>query len=294
MEKLMDLLRRPMMAIEGEKFQTLVLLLAKGALCEYRSNPSLLASMGSLLGSSAGKTLIIPIEGVLTNSDSWWGTTYTAIQNGLTRAASDDIDRVILSVDSGGGEVTGVMETAAMIAELAKVKPVTAMVNGMAASAAYWLASQARDIVLTPSGEVGSVGVRVTHVDVSKMLQDAGINVTEMFAGDYKTEFTPFAPLSKESKDYMQTLLDDTYNKFLAAVSGGRGTRVTANARKDKYGNGRMFTADAALTDGMVDKISAPMDFYKSLAPVAPPAVVRVEDSSLDRARLEVLKAKVL
>ncbi len=82
----------------------------------------------------------------------------------------------------------GLPETAAIIAQVAKVKPVSAMVEGTAASAAYWLASQASDVTITPSSEVSSVSVRMMHLDVSKAMEDAELKVTELYSGDFKTE----------------------------------------------------------------------------------------------------------
>ncbi|HEY3624859.1 MAG TPA: S49 family peptidase, partial [Terracidiphilus sp.] len=67
----------------------------------------------------------------------------------------------------------GLPETADVIHAANRVKPVRAFVTGIAASAAYWLASQASSITLTPSGEVGSVGVLDLHADISKALENA-------------------------------------------------------------------------------------------------------------------------
>ena len=217
--------------------------------------------------SASRQTLLIPVMGVLTSDCDWCGTTYGTIQSGLEKAASDpNIEQVILYVDSPGGEAMSCMETADQIYALAKDKPVTAMVSGMAASAAYWLASQARQIVLAPSGEVGSVGVRVMHADFSGMLEEAGIKITELAAGDYKTEFSPFAPLTDEAKANAQQKLGTIYSQFLDAVTRGRGMRAAASA-DGKYGNGRMLQASEAMSAGLVDKLQAPRDFFRGLTP---------------------------
>ncbi len=112
------------------------------------------------------KIVVIPVQGVLTkDGPSWLGSSYDSIADAAEKAAADpSVKRVVLSVDSPGGEVTGLPETATVLAQVAKVKPVSSIVEGMAASAAYWLASQSSDVTLTPSGEVGSVGVRMMHV----------------------------------------------------------------------------------------------------------------------------------
>ena len=220
-------------------------------------------------GSGANKAMVIPIQGVLTqDGPSYYGTSYQSIGDAAEKAASDpDIKRIILAVDSPGGEVTGLAETAALLARVAKMKPVSAIVDGAAASAAYWLASQASDITLTPSGEVGSVGVRMMHVDMSKMLADEGYKVTELSAGDFKTEWSPYKPLTDAAKADMQTRIDASHDEFMRAISQGRGPRATAAIRGSKYGGGRMFSASEALRHGLVDRVQPTREAMRAVSP---------------------------
>jgi ClpP class serine protease len=135
-----------------------------------------------------------------------------------------------------------------------RIKPVRAFVTGVAASAAYWLASQASTITLTPSGEVGSVGVLDIHADVSAALQSDGVRITAVHAGEHKVERAPFTPLSDSAKAHMQSGVDSWYGEFLAAVRGGRGARVPQTGT---YGSGRMLSSRQALAAGMVDFVSS-------------------------------------
>lgn len=246
------------------------------------------AAKPSVTGTKDNKVAIIPVQGVLTSDGpSWYGTNYNTITDAADKAASDpSVKRIVLSVDSPGGEVTGLPETAAVLGQVAKVKPVSAIVEGLSASAAYWLTSQAHDITLTPSGEVGSVGVRMMHIDVSKMLEDAGYKITELSAGQFKTEWSPYKPLSDEAKADMQTRLDSTHQDFLNAVGTGRGSRASAEIKASRFGEGRMFSANDAMGHGLVDKIQSPREFYKLIVPA------QVEDSTgyglPRRARLEL------
>ncbi len=218
------------------------------------------AASPTLQGRGTNKLAVIPIQGVLTNDGpAYYGSNYQTISDAVEKAAADpDVKRIVLSVDSPGGQVAGLPETAAVIAAAAKTKPVSAIIEGTAASAAYWLASQASDITLTPSGEIGSVGVRMMHVDMSKMLDAAGYTVTELHSGDYKTEWSPFKPLSEDAQADMQTRLDATHADFLGAVAAGRGLRASVTMRKGRFGEGRMFSANDALRHGMVDRVQAP------------------------------------
>jgi capsid assembly protease len=243
---------------------------------------------------SAGshKIMVIPVKGVLSREGDM-GSSYNMISDGLERAASDpDIKKVVLHVDSPGGEVRGLPETATLLAQVARVKPVSAMVDGQAASAAYWLASQASDITMSPSAEVGSVGVKVIHTDISKMLSDAGIKITELYAGDFKTEFSPYKPLSDEALGAMQTRLAGVHNDFIKAVAEGRGRRTSPKLSAAGFGGGRLFTAGEAMGNGLADKIQGPREFYRSLNPAEETASQRV-DYGLARRRIAVERARV-
>lgn len=243
-------------------------------------------------GKGANKIAVIPIQGVLTqDGPGYYGSNYQTIANAVEQAANDpDVKRIILSVDSPGGEVTGLPETAAVIAAAAKVKQVSAMVEGTSASAAYWLASQASDVTVTPSGEVGSVGVRMMHVDMSAMLDKAGYKITELSAGDFKTEWSPYKPLTDEAVAAMQPRIDANHGLFLSAIASGRGTRATAEITAARYGEGRMFDAGDALSHGLVDKVQDSRSFFRALAPS--PDEAQTPPSFPIRARLDIEKAR--
>ena len=222
-------------------------------------------------GNGPNKIAVIPIQGVLTkDGPGWYGSNYDTIGQAVEAAAANpEVKHIVLAVDSPGGEVTGLPETAALIAQAAKTKPVTAMVEGMSASAAYYLTSQANNVVLTPSGEVGSVGVRMMHMDVSKMFEDAGIKVTELHSGDFKTEWSPYKPLSEEATADMLPRLQAVHQDFVGAVAAGRGARVTEDIKAKRFGEGRMFSSGDAIGHGLVDKVQSSRDFFKALMPAA-------------------------
>ena len=255
--------RSRLWAIQADAVVQAVLLATHGATGWEASKPS-------LKGRPGNKTAHIPIEGVLSkDGPAWYGSNYNTISNALEQATADpDVKHIVLSVDSPGGEVVGLPETAALIAQAAQAKPVTAVVEGMSASAAYYLASQARDVISTPSGQIGSVGVRMMHADMSKMLDNAGVKITELFSGDFKTEWSPYTPLSDAAKEDMQPRLAAMHQQFIDAVSAGRGTRASADIQTARYGEGRMFSASAAAANGMIDRVQSPREFYASLAPV--------------------------
>jgi len=197
----------------------------------------------------------VGIFGVLGHQGDWFADSdYGTIRASVRRALADPSARTIdLYVDSPGGSVLGLPETADVIHAANRVKPVRAFVTGTAASAAYWLASQASTITLTPSGEVGSVGVLDIHADISKALDTAGVRVTAVHAGEHKVERAPFTPLSDDAKARMQGGVDAWYAEFLGTVRRGRGARVSPGSN---YGGGRMLSAREALSAGLIDFIA--------------------------------------
>jgi signal peptide peptidase SppA len=192
----------------------------------------------------------VGVFGVLGQNDWFADSDYQNIRAGVRSALADQSARTIdLVIDSPGGSVLGLPETAQVIHAANRVKPVRAFVTGIAGSAAYWLASQASTITLTPSGEVGSVGVLDLHADISKALDNAGVKLTAVTAGEHKTERAPFTPLTDEARAHMQSGVNAWYGDFLSAIRRGRGARVSPTSN---YGGGRMLSAREAVSAGMV------------------------------------------
>lgn len=183
--------------------------------------------------------------------DAFAETSYASIRQSVKRQLADPTVRTIdLLIDSPGGSVLGLPETADAIHAANKQKPVRAFVTGIAASAAYWLASQASTVTLTPSGEVGSVGVLDLSVDISKALESSGVKVNAVSSTPEKIERAPFVPLSDDARAHMQAGVNRWYGDFLSAIRRGRGARVRSDSN---FGNGRMLNWQDALALGMVD-----------------------------------------
>lgn len=212
--------------------------------------------------SRSGVTATIPVRGVITRRPSFmslfFGGGGTSIE-GLTAAlrgavADSEVTRIVLDIDSPGGSTDGVPELAAEIYVARATKPITALVDTTAASAAYWLASQASEIIVTPSGSVGSIGVFGIHMDLSRMLEQAGITPTFIRAGKYKAEENPLEPLTDEAKAAVQERIDAFYGMFVRDVARGRG--VAASVVRSDFGEGRMVLAKDAVSKGMADKVT--------------------------------------
>jgi len=164
------------------------------------------------------------------------------------------VTAIVLDVDSPGGSVQGVEEFSRAIFEARGVKPVVAIANATADSGAFYIASAAEELVVTPSGEVGSIGVIGFHLDESAKNEKAGEKWTIIQAGRYKSEFYPQHPLTDEARAAGQEFVDGYYELFVQAVARNRG--VSAERVVEDYGQGRVVAAKKALQLGMVDRIA--------------------------------------
>lgn len=200
---------------------------------------------------------VISIVGGLSGR-SRWGADMGDLRALISDAADDSkIKSIVLDIDSPGGTVAGTPETAQVIRQAATVKPVIASVNGMAASAAYWMASNATSVMVSPSSLVGSIGVFATHTDWSVYDEAMGVKTSLIHAGKYKVEGNPYEPLDKEAAAEIQRGVDEAYEMFVADVAQGRGVSV-AKVKAD-FGQGRMVGAVDAVRNGMADGI-APLE----------------------------------
>lgn len=208
-----------------------------------------------------GKTIaVLPLTGTISHRmgmlSEYSGGISTERFTQWLRAAADDpsVKAIVIDADSPGGTVDGVPELGDEIARVNKTKPVIGVANAMAASAAYWLLSQCGELVVTPSGMVGSVGIFASHEDVSKMYDQMGVKVNLISAGKFKTEGNPYEPLSDDARNALQGQVNDYYNLFTAAVARGRGT--DQKTVKSGFGEGRVVLAQQAVKEGMADRVA--------------------------------------
>lgn len=210
---------------------------------------------------AGGAVAVITLSGVITPRGSFYSMLFGGGYGGLQdfreefREAlnSPDVGAIVLDVDSPGGLVDLVPETAREIRESRGDKPIIAVANTCAASAAYYIASQADELVVTPSGDVGSIGVYMLHEDWSGWNEQQGIDPTYVSAGKYKTEGNMDEPLEGEALAEWQREVDDLYAMFVNDIAAGRG--ITAEQVIANYGEGRCLLADRALAAGMVDRV---------------------------------------
>lgn len=209
-----------------------------------------------------GSIGILPIHGVIGERMSMLdeicgGTSTEMISKQFCAMLNDGtIKAIVLDINSPGGVARSVQEVAQEIYDARGIKPIIAQVNTCAASAAYWIATQADEVVVTPSGQAGSIGVYTIHEDISQMLKMEGLKETLIYSGEFKVLGNEFEPLSADAKTIMQQRVDELAASFTGGVAQGRG--VSAETVNNSFGQGLMFGANELVKRGMADRI-APM-----------------------------------
>lgn len=163
------------------------------------------------------------------------------------------VGAIVLDVDSPGGNVLGIAELSKKIFEARGQKPIVAIANHLMASAAYWIGTAADEVVITPSGEVGSIGVFSVHEDFSAALEKEGIKISLISDGKYKLEGNPYEPLTEEARAAIQERVSEYYDEFINSVARNRGVNPV-NVRNG-FGEGRIAGARQAVELGMADRV---------------------------------------
>lgn len=246
-------------AIRALDAEVLQLVAADGHEASMSASRMAVAAVGTRLQGARASTIrngmaVVPLLGTIFPRASMvgastGGTSLDTFMHDIRVAQADpDVERIVLMVDSPGGVVSSLGEAADNLR--ASTKPITAFVAGMGASAAYWLASQASEMVLDRSASVGSVGVVATTSRQEAPGSDGRRSYEVVSSG---------APLKRpdmateEGRAAVQAEVDAIEAVFIADVAAGR--RVTEERVRAEFGRGGMVPASRAVTAGMADRI---------------------------------------
>lgn len=245
------------LAIHRPKLDVILAVLGpRVGLAELAAPPGFTAPTRPMAVRTSG-VAVIPIHGTLVRRtvglEAESGlTSYTQLAAQLDAAlANPEVAAILLDIDSPGGESGGVFDLADRIRAGTQVKPVWAVANDMAFSAAYALASAASRVFVSRTGGVGSIGVIAMHVDQSEKDAHDGVRYTAVFAGERKNDLNPHAPITNEAHAFLQAEVDRIYGLFVETVARNRGMDVAA-VRKTEAG---LFFGQAALAIGLADAI---------------------------------------
>ncbi len=200
---------------------------------------------------------VIPVHGTLVKRslglEAASGlTSYGEIAAMLDSALADpQVSGILLDIDSPGGEASGSFELARRVREATAIKPVWAVANDAAYSAAYAIAASAQRLFVTETGGVGSIGVIALHVDQSVKDAKDGYRFTAISAGAHKNDYSPHEPLSESAKTELQSEVDRLYAIFIEHVAAMRGLKLDA-VRATEAG---LYFGGNAVAQGLADGV---------------------------------------
>ena len=213
----------------------------------------------SRAASIRGSTAVIPITGPIFRYANLFteisGATSTQVLATDIQAAIDNpkVATIVLEIDSPGGEATGIHELANQILAAREKKTVVAYVSGLGASAAYWLASAASEIVIDRTAMLGSVGVVMTYLDTAERDAKAGVRRVEIVSSQSPDK--RIDPATDDGRAKVQSVVDALAAVFVTSVASNRG--VSINAVLNNFGRGGLLVGDAAVKAKMADRVGS-------------------------------------
>lgn len=216
----------------------------------------------------AGRVGIVDVAGVMEHQTSIWSRLYGGVPTpaiaAAIREAADDasVSAIMLDIDSPGGDVAGMDDLEQAMAYARSRKFTAAMVHDTCCSAAYWMASQANEIVATPTAIAGSIGVLLGPiVDASKAMESQGVVVHYVASGDLKAPGGLGQAVTDEQLQNLAAVVESLFARFVRAVSSGR--RISEDAIRAMRGG--VFAGAMLTSNGLVDRVVSYHDFTSGL-----------------------------
>ncbi len=219
-----------------------------------------------------GNVAIIPVCNVIDRrtryfwfSNNPYTTGQDFIHKALMEAVQDSsVSAILFDVESPGGVVAGTKELADAIADAKKSKPLGAYVNGLCASAAYWLAAATGKIFAPQTSSVGSIGIIAVLSDWSKYNEKLGLNRNVITSGKWKAAGHPDKPLTDEEREHFQHQVAELHQIFLKDVK----QHMHLKADSALWGEGQTLLAAEAKELGLVTAIVRDRDAaIKAISP---------------------------
>jgi signal peptide peptidase SppA len=206
---------------------------------------------------------IVSVIGPLYKRKSPFVSNYKAIGEALAEISQmEQLPPVVLKIDSPGGMVAGLDPVLDQIRELAEQTLVVASINGMGASAAYRIASQAGSVYASKDSEVGSIGTYWQLLDYSKAYEKAGVESILLTTGPYKGLGTPGEPLTRQQREFLQQTVEESNEAFLRDIMAGREMSEEA---VNSVADGRWWSASKAEAIGLIDGIGSLADVLQMI-----------------------------
>jgi protease IV len=234
---------------------------------------------------SQDKIARIELEGIISSmkeSDSPFSSGLSGVE-GIKRelaeaAADENVKAIVLRINSPGGEVTAsdVIYHAVKIA--AEKKPVVIHMDSLAASGGYYISCAGTQVIANPTTLTGSIGVIISQLNYYDLFQKIGLSQQAFTSGAFKDSLSGARPMREDEKVYIQTLVNESYERFLGIVAEAR--KLPKEQLRTTVADGRILTGQQALAAKLIDKLGYIEDAYalaKELGKAPNAAVVSYE-----------------
>ena len=210
---------------------------------------------------------VIPANGVMAKGagflqEACMGmVSHDRIAHAVSQAmAEPTVKKIVMDWNSPGGQVVGTPELGAMIKEAGRVKPTYAFVDNMMASAAVYAGIQANETYITPSARIGSIGTILGILDDSMRMKMAGLSINTFSAGKHKAMGASGRELTKDDRDYLQSIVDTANEQFVASVKSAR-----PDVAEEVVTDAKVYTGRQAVSLGLVDGLVNSWEEFVSL-----------------------------
>lgn len=208
-------------------------------------------------------TAILHISGVVAKYSSMvnnisqpMGTSVEFLSSQLALAMSDTrVQSIFLRIESPGGTMSGLPDFADQVYQASFEKPIIAFADDQAASAAYWIGSQANAFFANQSAMVGSIGVYTVIPDSSKRAEMLGLKFNVISSGPIKGAGVPGSPVTEDHLAYYQSSVNEDFEMFLSAVKRGRAEHGLSDEGLRTIADGRQFSAAQAVHHKLIDQV---------------------------------------
>ncbi len=225
---------------------------------------SLGPDIGSVLQSNAsesdyrasGNIAIVTVEGTIMDSVGDFDVPLSeeaGVVDSLTNALLDEVDAVVLRINSPGGSVIASEEIRRKLVQIRDAGiPVVASMSGVAASGGYWIAAEADQIFAAESTITGSIGVFAFLPSFENTLERAGVTTDGVYSHEGQFRLSATAGVTEQEAAVMQASVNDSYREFINLVSAGR-DMTPENV--ESIAGGRIWTGSQAIENGLVDQL---------------------------------------
>lgn len=204
----------------------------------------------SIAGKERGEVAIVPVEGMIVNPEHF-------IRQMEAVRKDKTVKAVVLRIDSPGGAVAAGQEMTAEVRRVTAEKPVVVSMGNVAASAGYYIASAASYIIANPGTMTGSIGVRMEHAEIEKLLGRLGIKLENLKSGALKDIGTYDRPMTAEERTVLEGILSQMHGQFIADVAENR--KLPEDDVR-KVADGRPLTGTDALSHKLIDALGGEQD----------------------------------